>query len=65
MQNKVYGTANLNTGKITVNKSMNRSGMEYADTAIHEMNHINNPKMSERGIIKKTEKDLQSYLSII
>lgn len=65
MSHNDYGSVNMKTGEIKVSYSKNRSGMEYLDTTIHESNHFNNPKMSERGIITKTKKDKDSYLSII
>lgn len=63
--NKSYGTANTKTGEITVNKSMNRNGLEYLDTVLHENSHINYPNLSEKQIIEKTQKLRQSIISII
>lgn len=62
---KVYGSSNPKTGEIKVNKSMNHNGVEYLDTILHEKNHLLNPKMSECGIINKTEKERLSILAII
>ncbi len=60
-----YGSVNMKTGKVTINKSMNRSGMEYLDTALHEASHLANPKMSEKNIINKTRKLRESIVAII
>ena len=55
----------MKTGKITINESLNRNGVERLDSVTHEMNHLAHPKMSERAIINKTKKDRESLLAII
>ncbi len=65
MANKPFAAVNMKTGETYINKSKNRSGIQYLDSAVHESNHFHNPKMSERDIINKTQKDRDSYLSII
>lgn len=65
MANKPYGSVNLDTGEIKVNKSMNRNGIEYLDTVLHETAHFNHPKMSEKEVEDKAMKDRLSILSVI
>lgn len=63
---KKMGAYSATDGKnIYINKSKNRNGIQFLDSVLHEKNHIANMKSSERAIIKKTEKQRNSYLSII
>jgi len=50
---------------IYIDKAKNKNGIQHLDSILHEKNHIQNPKMSERDIIKKTEKDRLSILGAI
>ncbi len=63
--NGIYADSDRGTRVIRIDPRKNRSGVEFLDSVIHEKNHLANWKDSERGIIKKTEKDINSYLSII
>lgn len=62
---KIYGKVNMNTGKITINKAMNKSGLQYLDTALHESLHLHNPHMSEREVEEKAMKQRMATLAII
>lgn len=61
---KDYAEAHLDTNKIYIDPKKFK-GITGLDTITHEKNHLSNKKMSERDIIKKTKKDVKSYLSII
>lgn len=65
MANKPYGSINMNTGEVKVNKSKNKSGLEYLDTATHESVHFNNPRMSEKEVINHTKKLIEGFTVII
>lgn len=62
---KKMGAYGETEGKtIWLNKSKFK-GIEGLDTITHEKLHVSNMKASEGDIIKKTEKHMNSYLSII
>lgn len=59
---KAYAATDGKT--IYLDKAKNK-GMQGLDSFLHEKNHINNPRMSERDIIEKTRKDRLSILGAI
>jgi len=60
-----YGKVNMKTGKVTVNPSKNKNGIEMCDTIVHEYAHLQNPNMSEKGIINKAKVGRVALLSLI
>lgn len=59
-----FAETDMRTGVMTLNKSKYK-GIEAIDTYVHEKNHLSHPKMSERDVINKTKKDVESLIAII
>lgn len=62
---KDYGQVNMKTGKIYINPSKNRNGVEHINTIAHEQTHFFNPKMSEKNVEKRSDKLTKSILGAI
>ncbi len=62
---KKMGSYGETDGKTIFLDKAKFKGVEAWDTLLHEKNHMQNMKASENAIISKTEKQRNSYLSII
>lgn len=62
---KMKGTYGETDGKTIWIDKAKFKGINGLDTIIHEKNHAANMRASERAIVDKTKKQMDSYLSII
>ena len=56
-----YGETDLEKKKIRINKSKkkNKEKGEILDTIVHEVHHVNHPKMHEKNIRKLSKKSIK------